>query len=132
MCQQARQAGNKSKAALLIGDLGDVNAIGRRDGFEAAWRSTRTRSRLWRASHGVESEKAQAGLVNALQASPDINFIFSSSDFLFRRSVGARARQIQKDRRTGPRASRRFDGDAMAYRMLVDGYLDATVSRCLF
>ncbi len=34
-------------------------------------------------------EKAQAGVVNALQANPDISFIFTSSDFLFPSIVSA-------------------------------------------
>ena len=33
---EARKGGKKLKAAVLIGDLGDINAVGRRDGFEAA------------------------------------------------------------------------------------------------
>src|SRR5215212_4967819 len=33
---QARKTGRKHKAMILIGDLGDINAIGRRDGFDAA------------------------------------------------------------------------------------------------
>ena len=73
-------------------------------------------------------EKAQAGLVNALQANPDISFIFTSSDFLFpsivsRSEVGG---QIQERSATeGHVLLGGFDGDATAYQMLVDGYLDA-------
>ena len=36
LCSLARQSGRKQKAAILIGDLGDVNSIGRRDGFDQA------------------------------------------------------------------------------------------------
>ena len=36
LCALARQSGRRQKAAILIGDLGDVNAIGRRDGFDQA------------------------------------------------------------------------------------------------
>jgi len=45
---------------ILIGDLGDINAIGRRDGFEEAVKARRMSSMSWRASHGMEQEKAQA------------------------------------------------------------------------
>ncbi|MEJ7709374.1 MAG: hypothetical protein WKF84_05835 [Pyrinomonadaceae bacterium] len=37
----------------------------------------------------MESGKALAGVTNALQAHPDINFIFTSSDFLFPSIVSA-------------------------------------------
>src|SRR5687768_15873264 len=36
MCEQARKSGRKYKAMILIGDLADINAVGRRDGFEQA------------------------------------------------------------------------------------------------
>ena len=36
LVSEARKTGRKHKAMILIGDLGDMNAIGRRDGFEAA------------------------------------------------------------------------------------------------
>ena len=54
-------------------------------------------------------EKALAGVTNALQAHPDINFIFTSSDFLFPSLVSAlkSAGQVQEDRRGGPRPARR-------------------------
>lgn len=128
MCQQAKQAGNKSKAALLIGDLGDVNAIGRRDGFEAAVEKHKDSIEVVaRIPTEWNQEKAQAGLVNALQANPDINFIFSSSDFLFPSITSAlkSAGKYKKIGEPGHVLLGGFDGDAMAYRMLVDGYLDA-------
>lgn len=33
---QARKTAPRTKAMILVGDLGDINAVGRRDGFEAA------------------------------------------------------------------------------------------------
>jgi ABC-type sugar transport system substrate-binding protein len=38
MAGQAKLTGRKHKAMILIGDLGDINAVGRRDGFEDAVR----------------------------------------------------------------------------------------------
>ena len=72
-------------------------------------------------------EKAQAGVVNALQANPDISFIFTSSDFLFPSIVSAlkTAGRYKKIGEEGHVLLGGFDGDAMAYQMLVDGYLDA-------
>ena len=35
LVEQARKTGRKHKALVVMGDLGDFNAIGRRDGFDA-------------------------------------------------------------------------------------------------
>lgn len=128
MCQQAKQSGKKRKAALLIGDLGDVNAIGRRDGFEAAVKKNGDLIEVVaRIPTEWNQEKAQAGLVNALQANPDINFIFSSSDFLFPSVVSAlkSSGKYKKIGEPGHVLLGGFDGDGTAYQMLVDRYLDA-------
>jgi ABC-type sugar transport system substrate-binding protein len=128
MCQQAKATGQKYKAAVLVGDLGDVNAIGRRDGFDAAINEYRDLVQVVaRIPTEWNQEKARAGLSNALQANPDINFIFSSSDFLFP-SVSAALKAAGKYKKVGEPGHvllGGFDGDATAYQMLVDGYLDA-------
>ncbi len=36
LAEEAKRSGRKYKAMILLGDLGDLNATGRRDGFEAA------------------------------------------------------------------------------------------------
>jgi ABC-type sugar transport system substrate-binding protein len=73
-------------------------------------------------------EKAQAGVANALQANPDISFIFTSSDFLFPSitSTLKAAGRYKKVGEPGHVILGGFDGDATAYQMLKDGYLDAT------
>lgn len=128
LAEQAKQAGKKCKAAILIGDLGDVNAIGRRDGFDAAVKKYSDWIEVVaRIPTEWNQEKALAGLVNALQAHPDINFIFTSSDFLFP-SITSALKSAGKYHKIGdPRhvLLGGFDGDPAAYQMLVDGYLDA-------
>src|SRR5690606_11277778 len=90
MVAEARKKNRKHKAALLLGDLGDVNAVARRDGAEAALqKATDVVEVVARIPTEWSQEKAQAGLVNALQANPDIDFIFTSSDFLFPSIVSA-------------------------------------------
>jgi len=129
MVEQARKAGGKHKALVLIGDLGDINAIGRRDGFEAAVQAApEVVEVVARVPTDWNQEKAQAGIVNALQANPDIRFIFSSSDFLFP-SVISSLKSAGKYHQTGEPGHvllGGFDGDATAYQMLSEGYLDAT------
>jgi ABC-type sugar transport system substrate-binding protein len=129
MIGEAKKTGKRHKALLLIGDLGDINAIGRRDGFDAAVREAPDALEVVaRVPTEWNQEKAQAGVVNALQANPDISFIFSSSDFLFPSIVSAlkSAGKYKKVGEPGHVLLGGFDGDATAYQMLVDGYLDAT------
>ncbi|MDO8542053.1 MAG: sugar ABC transporter substrate-binding protein [Opitutaceae bacterium] len=129
LVSEAKKAGRKHKAAILIGDLGDINAIGRRDGFDAAIKGSESVVEVVaRIPTEWNQEKAQAGLVNALQASPDINFIFTSSDFLLPSIVSAlkTAGKYHQIGMPGHVILGGFDGDATAYQLLKDGYLDAT------
>ena len=129
MIGEAKKTGKKHKAMVVIGDLGDINAIGRRDGFEAAVKAApETIEVVARVPSEWNQEKAQAGVVNALQANPDISFIFTSSDFLFPSIVSAlkSTGQYKKIGEPGHVILGGFDGDPTAYRMLVEGYLDAT------
>jgi ABC-type sugar transport system substrate-binding protein len=129
MIEQARPAGKKHKAMVIVGDLGDINAIGRKDGFYDAVKGNEAVVEVVaEVSSEWNQEKARAGVVNALQANPDISFIFSSSDFLFPSIVAAlkSANKYHKIGEPGHVILGGFDGDATAYQMLVDGYLDAT------
>lgn len=129
LIEQAKTTGKKHKAMVIIGDLGDINAIGRRDGFEAAVKEAPgVVEVVARVPSEWNQEKAQAGVVNALQANPDIGLIFTSSDFLFPSIVSAlkSAGKYHRVNAPGHVILGGFDGDATAYQMLVDGYLDAT------
>jgi ABC-type sugar transport system substrate-binding protein len=129
MIAQARKTGRKHKAMVVLGDLGDINAIGRRDGFEDALKGNESVVEVVsRVPSEWNQEKAQAGVANALQANPDITFIFTSSDFLFPSITSAlkAAGRYQKIGEPGHIILGGFDGDATAYQMLRDGYLDAT------
>lgn len=126
---EARKGGKKLKAAVLLGDIGDINAIGRRDGFDAAVKGQEDIVEVVaRIPTEWNQEKAQAGVVNALQANPDIGFIFTSSDFLFPSIVSAlkSGGKYHKAGESGHVLLAGFDGDATAWQMLKDGYLDAT------
>jgi len=129
LCLLARESGERAKAAILIGDLGDQNAIARRDGFDEAMAACQDAVEVvseipteW------NQEKALAGITNALQAHPDIGLIFTSSDFMLPSIVSAlkAAGRYEKAGEDGHVILGGFDGDATAWQMLVDGYLDAT------
>jgi len=128
MAQEAKKSGKKCKAMILIGDLGDVNAIGRRDGFEDVAKScSDIIEAVSRIPTEWNQEKALAGVTNGLQANPDLNFIFTSSDFMFPSIISAlkTAGKYKKIGEEGHVLLGGFDGDATAYQMLVDRYLDA-------
>ncbi|MDX1963233.1 MAG: sugar ABC transporter substrate-binding protein [Pirellulales bacterium] len=129
LVEQAKKTGKKQKAMVILGDLGDINAIGRRDGFNAAIMGNEDAVEVVAQVPSEWSlEKAQAGVVNALQADPEIGLIFTSSDFLLPAIVSALkgADKYHKIGEPGHVILGGFDGDATAYQMLRDGYLDAT------
>jgi ABC-type sugar transport system substrate-binding protein len=129
MISEAGKTGAKHKAMILIGDLGDINAVGRREGFDAAVKDAPgVVEVVARIPTEWNQEKAQAGVVNALQANPDIRFIFTSSDFLLPSIVSAlkSTGKYRKISEPGHIILGGFDGDATAYAMLTCGYLDAT------
>lgn len=127
MCELARDSGKKHKAMILIGDLGDINAVHRRNGFnDAIAQCPDVIELVAEIPTEWNQEKALAGVTNALQANPDISFIFSSSDFLFPSIVSA-LKNVDKYHPIGHGQHiilGGFDGDAMAYTMLREGYLD--------
>lgn len=128
LAELAKAEGRKRKAMILIGDLGDINAVQRRAGFEAA---VAEYPDLIEVVSEIPTEwnqeKALAGVTNGLQAHPDIDFIFTSSDFLFP-SLTAALKNAEKWHPVGHPDHvllAGFDGDATAYRLLREGYLDA-------
>jgi ribose/xylose/arabinose/galactoside ABC-type transport system permease subunit/ABC-type sugar transport system substrate-binding protein len=123
----ARRRGGRYQAAVLIGDLGDANAVSRRDGFQ----ETLDRNRDWvevvaRIATDWNADKAFAGLSNALQAHPGINMLITSSDFM--------TPQIEQVLRAAGKwrpaldpqhvLIAGFDGDENGYRELAAGYFD--------
>jgi inositol transport system substrate-binding protein len=128
MITEARKKERPSKGMILIGDLGDVNAIERREGFdEAIAEAEDVVEVVARVPTEWNQEKALAGVTNALHAHPDIEFIFTSSDFLFPSIVSA----LKNAGKYHPIGDEQhvilggFDGDATAYRLLKEKYLDA-------
>lgn len=135
LADQAKAQGGTYKACILIGDLGDVNAIQRRDGFfDIVDQHPDLIEVVARVSTEWNADKAFAGLTNALQANPDINFLVTSSDFLFPQIEQALkiAGKWHKRGEDGHVLFGGFDGDAGAYQLLVDGYLDADGVQNLF
>jgi ABC-type sugar transport system substrate-binding protein len=128
MAELASKSKLKYKAMILIGSLTDINAVQRRDGFENALKGYGAIVEVVsRISTEWNQEKALAGVTNALHAHPDINFIFCSSDFMLP-SIESALRAAGKYKKSGTPGHvllGSFDGDGTAYRMMVEGHLDA-------
>ena len=123
----ARRRGGRYKAAFLLGDLGDQNAVHRRDGFQDALsRNGDVVTVVARIATDWNADKAFTGLSNALQAHPDINFLVTSSDFL----TPQIAQSLRIAGKWYPAGDPRhvliagFDGDDNGYDQLAGGYYD--------
>jgi ABC-type sugar transport system substrate-binding protein len=135
MVDEAKKLGGTYKACIMIGDLGDVNAIQRRDGFfDVVDQHKEMIEVVARVSTEWNADKAFAGLTNAIQANPDINFLVTSSDFMHPQiqQVLEVADKWKKRGEEGHVLFGGFDGDEGAYQRLLDGYLDACGVQNLF
>ena len=134
-CDVAKKSGKQHKAAILIGDLGDPNAIQRRDGFqEAVDQHKDVIEVVAKIPTEWNADTAFAGLTNALQANPDISFLFTSSDFLIPQIQQAlkSADKWHKVGEEGHVIFTGFDGFPDAYALMKDGYMDACGVQNLF
>jgi len=134
-CEVAKKSGKQHKAAILIGDLGDPNAIQRRDGFqEAVDQYKDVIEVVAKIPTEWNADTAFAGLTNALQANPDISFVFTSSDFLIPQIQQA-LKSADKWHTIGEEGHVifvGFDGFPDAYALMKDGYMDACGVQNLF
>jgi ABC-type sugar transport system substrate-binding protein len=123
------QGKEKLTPLIMVGDLGDPNAVGRYEGFydvinanpdlfnEAIEVPTK-----WDAATG------QANLQAAMAANPEVDFLFTSSDFLFPTIKGI----LEPMGKWVPRGEEGhvlmagLDGDVNACRQIKDGFVDST------
>lgn len=124
---------------ILVGALQDTNAIGRRDGFfNVINRYNERYPGLFNEPIEVATEwdaaTALANLEAAITANPEVNFIFTSSDFLFPtiRSVLEPRGMWVPTGQPGHVIMGGLDGDATACMLIDQGYVDATGVQDLF
>ncbi|MBC7869669.1 MAG: sugar ABC transporter substrate-binding protein [Chitinophagaceae bacterium] len=124
---------------ILVGALQDTNAIGRRDGFfNVINRYNERYPGLFAEPIEVATEwdaaTALANLEAAITANPDVDFIFTSSDFLFptiRSVLEPRGKWVPVGQ-PGHVIMGGLDGDATACMLIDEGYVDATGVQDLF
>lgn len=127
--------GKKMKPLILVGDLGDPNAVGRYNGF---YNVINRHPELFETPIEVptkwDAATALANLEAAMQANPDVNFIYTSSDFLYPtiRSVLEPMGKWVPRGQPGHIILGGLDGDATACKLTKEGYVDATGVQDLF
>jgi ABC-type sugar transport system substrate-binding protein len=122
---KARKDHKKYKALLLIGSLGDENAVERQRGHkEVLGASKDVIDVVSEVPTEWKHEVALAGMQNAFQAHPDIDLIITPSDFLFPpiKSVLEQQNRWKKIGEKGHVAIVSFDGDGTGMQYLKDGY----------
>lgn len=127
--------GRKVQPLIMVGALADTNAIGRREGF---YNVINQYPDLFEEPIEVptnwDANTALANLESALQANPDVDLIFTSSDFLFpqiRAALAQRGRWVPTGQ-PGHVLLGGLDGDVTACQLMKEGYVDATGVQDLF
>ncbi|MCD6174622.1 MAG: sugar ABC transporter substrate-binding protein [Planctomycetes bacterium] len=129
MAAEAKKLGGKVKPLIIVGDLGDRNAVARRQGF---YNVIEANPDLFEKPIEVpskwDSTTALANLEAAMQSNSDVGLIFTSSDFLYPQ-VKAVLESFGKWKPRGEDGHiilGGIDGDTTACRWMRDGYVDAT------
>jgi inositol transport system substrate-binding protein len=137
--RQFEVTGEAINPLILVGALQDTNAIGRRDGFfNVINRYNEKYPGMFNEPIEVATEwdaaTALANLEAAITANPDVDFIFTSSDFLFPtiRSVLEPRGMWMPSGNAEHVLLGGLDGDATACMLIDEGYVDATGVQNLF
>ena len=126
----AKEMGKESVTPLImVGDLGDPNAVGRYQGFYDVIDSDPDFfGEPIEVATNWDAATAQAGLQAALAANPDVDFLFTTSDFLFP-TIPTEFEKLGKwVTRDDPNhvLMAGLDGDVNACRQIKEGYVDST------
>lgn len=133
MAEKARarmkETGKKAVPLIMVGDLSDPNAVGRRKGFfnvidanPDLFETPIEVATKWDAATGL------ANLESAVTANANVDFLFTSSDFLFPtiRSVLEPRGKWKKIGEEGHVIMGGLDGDATACQLIKDGLVEST------
>lgn len=129
MAQQAKKLGKKVRPLIMVGNLSDTNAVDRKKGFDTViarypdlfYKPVEVATK-WDAATGL------AGLQNAMQANPDVDFLFTSSDFLYPQ-IQSVLQPLGKWKPVGDPGHvilGGLDGDSRACGLMRNKYVDAT------
>ena len=135
MAKASRKFNRKMTPLILVGDLGDQNSIERKSGF---YKAVDAYPDLFKKPIEVptkwDATTTLANLEAALQVEPGVDFLFTSSDFLYPQ-VKAVLEPLGKWKPISDPDHvilGGLDGDSTAYKLMKDGYVDATGVQDLF
>jgi len=135
MAEQAKKLGRKVTPLILVGDLGDSNAVARRQGFmNVIQKYPDLFNEVIEVPTKWDAVTAQANLEAALQRNPNVDLIFTSSDFMYPQ-VRTVLEPLGKWKRIGEPGHvilGGVDGDLRAARWMKERYVDATGVQDLF
>jgi len=135
MAKAAKKLNRTMTPLILAGDLGDQNSVERMNGF---YKAINAEPDLFKKPIEVPTKwdavTTLANLETALQVEPGVDFIFTSSDFLYPQ-IKAVLEPLGKWKPiddTEHVILGGLDGDSTAYKLMKDGYVDATGVQDLF
>jgi len=135
MAEEAKELGRPVQPLIMVGNLGDPNAVERRNGF---YDVIDANPDLFLTPIEVETKwdaaTGRANLEAAIQANPNIDLLFTSSDFLYPQiqSVLEPIGRWKKIGEEGHVIMGGIDGDNRACGLMKDGYIDGTGVQDLF
>jgi inositol transport system substrate-binding protein len=124
MALEAKKLGRKVTPLIMVGDLGDPNAVGRRQGF---YNVIEANPDLFNEVIEVPTKwdgaTALANLEAAMQANAEVDMIFTSSDFMYPqiRSVLEPLGKWKKIGEEGHMILGGLDGDSRDCQLMLDG-----------
>ena len=127
--ERFEETGEKITPLIMVGDLGDPNAVKRQEGFhEVVNANMDILNTPIEVPTKWDANVARANLQNAMQANPDVELIFTSSDFLYPviRSVLAPLGKWKTVNEAGHLIIGGLDGDVGAAQLMRDGYIYST------
>lgn len=135
MVQRAAERQGKSTPCIIVGDLGDPNSVARKNGFyNAINKSPENFNQIIQVPSKWDANTTLANFEAALQAHPNIDFVFTSSDFLYPQ-IRAVLEPLGKWEPAGHKNHvilGGLDGDQFACSMMKQGIIDATGVQDLF
>jgi len=139
MAEEARKkfekTGKKVTPLIVCGDLGDRNAVARRQGFmNVIEKNHDIFNPVVEVASKWDASTCLANLEAGLQANPNVDLVFTSSDFLYPqvRAVLEPIGKWTKRGEDGHVILGGIDGDTEACRLMQEGYVDATGVQDLF
>lgn len=135
LADEATKLGRKVQPLIMVGNLSDQNAVQRRNGFMDVIEANPD---LFLAPIEVQTNwdaaTGQSNLQAAMQANPNVDVLFTSSDFLFPQ-IQAVLEPLGKWKPVGEEGHvimGGLDGDNRACGLIESGYVDATGVQDLF